>query len=40
MGRIAPGYVADLLLLDADPLEDITNTRALQSVISRGKRVR
>lgn len=36
-GSIAEGRYADLLLLDADPLEDINNTRKIAAVISRGK---
>ena len=36
-GRIAPGAVADLVLLRADPLDDITNTRAITTVVLRGK---
>jgi len=36
-GSIAEGRYADLLLLEADPLEDINNTRKIAAVISRGK---
>lgn len=36
MGAIAPGQVADLVLLDADPLEDIRATRAIRGVIANG----
>ncbi|SEQ28703.1 Amidohydrolase family protein [Solimonas aquatica] len=36
LGRIAPGYIADLLLLDADPLTDIGNTRRIAAVIQNG----
>lgn len=35
-GRIAPGYAADLVLLDADPLRDIAHTRRIAAVILRG----
>jgi imidazolonepropionase-like amidohydrolase len=35
-GSIAPGKVADLVLLDADPLRDITNTTRIDSVVVRG----
>lgn len=35
-GAIAPGYAADLLLLDANPLDDIANTRAIRSVVIGG----
>lgn len=37
MGRVEPGYRADLVLLDADPLEDIAHTRQIVGVISRGR---
>jgi imidazolonepropionase-like amidohydrolase len=36
-GIIGPGKRADLLLLDANPLEDIRNTRKIRAVILRGK---
>jgi imidazolonepropionase-like amidohydrolase len=36
-GRIVPGLSADLLLLSADPLADIRNTRAIEHVIARGR---
>jgi len=29
VGRLAPGYSADFVVLDADPLDDITNTVAM-----------
>jgi len=35
-GTVAPGKVADLLLLDADPLADIRNTRRIRAVIRGG----
>jgi imidazolonepropionase-like amidohydrolase len=37
IGRIEPGMCADLLLLTADPLADITNTRGIEAVVSRGR---
>jgi hypothetical protein len=37
LGTIAPGQVADLVILDADPLRDITNTTRIRSVIYRGR---
>lgn len=37
MGAIAPGQVADLVLLDANPLEDIRATRAIRGVIANGR---
>ena len=36
MGRIAPGMVADLVLLDANPLQDIRNTRRIEAVMVDG----
>ncbi len=36
IGSIAPGRIADLVLLDADPLDDIHNTRAIRSVMKDG----
>lgn len=37
MGAIAPGMRADLVLLDANPLTDIRNTRTIDRVIARGR---
>ncbi|MGW0197292.1 amidohydrolase family protein [Nonomuraea sp. NPDC003201] len=37
VGTIAPGKVADLVVLDADPLADIRNTRAIHAVVTRGR---
>ncbi|HET6797308.1 MAG TPA: amidohydrolase family protein [Gemmatimonadales bacterium] len=37
IGLLAPGKVADLVVLSKDPLADIRNTRAIQSVMIRGK---
>lgn len=36
-GRIAPGLAADLLLLDADPLAEITNVRRIRAVVANGR---
>lgn len=36
-GAIAPGKVADLVLLDANPLAGIENTRAIRSVVFNGR---
>lgn len=36
VGRLTPGAEASLLLLDADPLEDIANTLAIDAVVTRG----
>lgn len=37
VGTIEPGKWADLVLLNANPLEDISNTRDIDRVISKGK---
>jgi imidazolonepropionase-like amidohydrolase len=39
LGTVEPGKVADLLLLDANPLDDIRNTRRISAVIVRGRMV-
>ncbi len=36
-GTIEPGKRADLLILGANPFEDIRNTRSLEVVISEGR---
>ena len=36
-GTIQPGKIADLLLLDANPVEDIHNTEKIRAVVLRGK---
>ncbi|MEO8449135.1 MAG: amidohydrolase family protein [Gemmatimonadota bacterium] len=36
-GTIEPGKRADLVLLDADPLADIGNTRRIRAVVTRGR---
>jgi imidazolonepropionase-like amidohydrolase len=36
-GTIEPGRSADMLILTADPLADIRNTRAIERVIARGE---
>lgn len=35
-GSVEQGKAADLLVLDADPLQDIANTRQIRMVVSRG----
>lgn len=36
-GLVEPGYVADLVLLQRNPLEDIANTRTVAGVIAAGR---
>jgi imidazolonepropionase-like amidohydrolase len=36
-GTIEPGKVADLVLLNADPLADIRNTQKIEAVVMRGR---
>src|SRR5439155_260380 len=37
LGTIESGKIADLVLLDADPLADIRNTQKINAVISKGR---
>jgi imidazolonepropionase-like amidohydrolase len=37
LGTIGPGKVADLVLLDANPLQDINNTRRIAAVVLGGR---
>jgi imidazolonepropionase-like amidohydrolase len=39
-GTLAPGKIADLLIVDADPSADIRNTRRIRYVIKDGRIVR
>jgi hypothetical protein len=36
LGAVAPGKLADLVLLDANPLDDIRNTRRIAAVVLNG----
>jgi len=37
MGTVEKGKIADLVLLDANPLDDIHNTRKIRAVILAGR---
>ncbi|MFI5733719.1 amidohydrolase family protein [Kribbella sp. NPDC051587] len=37
LGTVEAGKIADLVVLDADPLTDIRNTRKIHSVVTRGR---
>ncbi|HYJ53457.1 MAG TPA: amidohydrolase family protein [Allosphingosinicella sp.] len=38
MGVVAPGYLANLVVLERDPLADIANMRSVQFTVKRGRR--
>jgi len=38
-GAVKPGLNASLILLTANPLEDISNTQKIESVFVKGNRV-
>jgi imidazolonepropionase-like amidohydrolase len=40
LGTVEPGHWADLLVLDANPLSDIKNTRKIHQVYIAGKRIK
>jgi len=37
LGTVASGKLADLVLLDADPLKDIANVTAIRAVVANGR---
>jgi imidazolonepropionase-like amidohydrolase len=37
LGTVAAGKLADLVLLDANPLADITNTTTIRAVVANGR---
>jgi imidazolonepropionase-like amidohydrolase len=37
LGTVEAGKLADLVLLDADPLADIANTRRVHAVVANGR---
>ena len=37
LGRVEKGKLADLVLLDANPLDDIANTRRIRAVVANGR---
>jgi imidazolonepropionase-like amidohydrolase len=37
LGTIEPGKLADLVLVDANPLEDIRNTQKIRAVVADGR---
>ena len=37
LGTVAPGRIADLILLEGDPLTDIRNTRRITAVVANGR---
>jgi imidazolonepropionase-like amidohydrolase len=39
LGRLAPGYAADMIAVDGDPREDIAQLRAVRWVMARGEAV-
>jgi imidazolonepropionase-like amidohydrolase len=39
MGTVAPGKSADFIVLEANPLDDITNTRRIRDVYLRGEKL-
>jgi adenine deaminase len=40
LGAVAAGRVADLLIVDADPLRDVGHVRRIHAVVARGRLLR
>lgn len=40
LGTVEKGKIADLVLLDANPLQDISNTRRIAAVVVNGRLLR
>jgi len=40
LGTVEAGKIADLVLLDANPLDDVRNTRSIVSVVVNGRLLR
>ena len=39
IGTIEPGKIASFIVLDANPLDDITNTQGISGVYLRGREI-
>ena len=39
VGRLAPGYLADIIAVDGNPLEDVACLRRIRGVMKAGDRV-
>ncbi len=37
LGTVEPGKIADLVLLEKNPLEEIANTKKIEAVIANGR---
>jgi imidazolonepropionase-like amidohydrolase len=40
IGRVAPGYSADIVAVDGDPLSDVSTLEHVRFVMARGNTVR
>jgi len=38
-GQLRPGFAADIVVLEANPLEDIANTRRIETVVVKGRQL-